>query len=94
MNIICNESLHDKSGCYLTFITTGENTLSQGRIDDFRKLWPDRRSGRDLLQDYNAFNDEPLTYKEIDYLIEIIYPKSPLRPCFYTNPQTPNCRGI
>jgi len=91
---ISNESLHDKSGCYLTFMTTGENTLSQGRIDDFKAIYPSRNGGRKAL--YNAdyalakMGIPQLTHDEIEYLIDIIYQAQTPRPrCTYTNPKTP-----
>ena len=34
-----NETLHDKTGCFLYQISTGETALSDGAIQDIRRLF-------------------------------------------------------
>ena len=64
-----NETIHDKTGCFLYQISTGETALSDGAIQDIRRLFA---SWNDLYNFIAAYVDVGL-YERLS-LCDQVYP--------------------
>ena len=71
MPSIYNETLHDKTGSFLASVSANITQLSDGAIDDIRRLFPKSNTLAAFCRAYVP----SMTTRDIDRILDQVYPE-------------------
>ena len=71
MPCIYNETLHDKTGSFLASVSANITQLSDGAIDDIRRLFPKSNTLAAFCRAYVP----SMTTRDIDRILDQVYPE-------------------
>ena len=71
MPSIYNETLHDKTGSFLASVSANITRLSDGAIDDIRRLFPKSNTLAAFCRAYVP----SMTTRDIDRILDQVYPE-------------------